>query len=176
MATKKRKTTKRKTKAVARPRRRTTTRTVSRRRKRSSIGKLASEQKHTLTALASTGVAGWLKQKNIQIPHITRLGTPATYGLAAWIASRYLLKGKNALVASHVATGLLSVGAYEMAQALAAGENPFSIAGWDNPADVLDMSNPGDSAYIGAIEYGDGTNSDDELENSIPYAYDGEEI
>jgi hypothetical protein len=67
------------------------------------------DEKHTIAALASAAAIGAIQGKGIDLPHIKQIGMAGTYGIGAWLAGRFL-KSKTL---SHVATGLLSVGAYE---------------------------------------------------------------
>jgi hypothetical protein len=47
----------------------------------------------------------------VQLPKIDAIGTAGTYGLVAWAIGRWTRSN----VAQHVATGLLSVAAYQLA-------------------------------------------------------------
>lgn len=67
------------------------------------------EEKHTLTAVGSTLVLGYAESKGVSLPKFGPLSTAGTLGLAAWLIGRMT---KNKTV-EHVATGLLSVQAYE---------------------------------------------------------------
>lgn len=84
----------------------------------------ARDEKHTLTALIAAGGLGLAKRQGISLPKIPQIGTAGTYGLAAWVAARMT---KNKTMA-HVATGLLSVSAFQ----LAAGE---TLSGDDDDDD-----------------------------------------
>lgn len=77
----------------------------------SAIKKAALTEKHTLTALGAALVLGFAKRQGYQLPSLPMLTPAATYGLGAWALARY--SGNQ--VASHAATGLLSVAAYELA-------------------------------------------------------------
>jgi len=85
------------------------------RRAGSATLKAAYAEKHTLAAVASAAVLGLAKKQGIALPKIDALGTPGTYGAALWIAGRFM----RSEVLSHMATGLLSVSAYQ----LGAGDN-----------------------------------------------------
>jgi hypothetical protein len=90
------------------------------RRAGSATLKAAYAEKHTLAAVASAAVLGLAKKQGIALPKIDALGTPGTYGAALWIAGRFA----KSEVLSHMATGLLSVAAYQ----LGAGE---TLSGFD---------------------------------------------
>lgn len=77
----------------------------------SAIKKAAMTEKHTLTALGAAIVLGMAKRQGFALPSLPMLTPAATYGLGAWALARY--SGNQ--VASHAATGLLSVAAYELA-------------------------------------------------------------
>lgn len=72
----------------------------------------AINEKHTLTAVAAAGALGLAERNGIPIPHIALLGPAGTLGAAAWIAGK--TSGNETL--KHVATGLLSIAAYELAK------------------------------------------------------------
>lgn len=69
-------------------------------------------EKHTLTAIAAGGALGLAERNNIPIPHVEMLGKAGTLGALAWIVGK--TTGND--VAKHVATGLLSIAAYELAK------------------------------------------------------------
>lgn len=72
---------------------------------------LAMSEKHTLTALGAAIALGMAERQGWKLPSIPMAGPAATYGLAAWVLAKYT--GNK--VASHAATGLLSVAAYKLA-------------------------------------------------------------
>jgi hypothetical protein len=71
----------------------------------------AMSEKHTLTALAAAAAVGFAKRQGFNLPHLPMMGPAATYGLASWALAKYT--GNK--IASHAATGLLSVAIYELA-------------------------------------------------------------
>jgi hypothetical protein len=73
------------------------------------------DEKHTLTALATAGVNGWMRGKGYAPPHIEALGVEGTYGIAAWAIGK---KFKSP-VAAHMATALLSIALDRKAEAWA---------------------------------------------------------
>ena len=81
------------------------------RRGYSAAAKVASQERHTIVAIGSAALLGILKKQNVSLPKISALGTPGTYGMAAWLIGRFT----RSPIAQHVATGLLSVSAYELA-------------------------------------------------------------
>ena len=84
---------------------------------------MAMSEKHTLTALAAAAALGFAKRQNYKLPSLPMLGPAATYGLGAWALSKYT--GNK--IASHAATGMLSVALYE----LAAGQGMAGDVGAD---------------------------------------------
>lgn len=72
---------------------------------------MALSEKHTLTALAAAAALGFAKRQGFKLPSFPMLGPAATYGLGAWALSKYT--GNK--MASHAATGMLSVAMYELA-------------------------------------------------------------
>ena len=72
----------------------------------------AINEKHTLTAVAAAGALGLAERNGIPIPHLALLGQAGTLGAVAWIAGK--MTGNE--TAKHVATGLLSIAAYELAK------------------------------------------------------------
>jgi hypothetical protein len=92
----------------------------------SKAKEMAMAEKHTLTALAAAAALGFAKRQGYKLPSLPMLGPAATYGLGAWALSKYT----NNKIASHAATGMLSVALYE----LAAGQG---IAGGDVGADEV---------------------------------------
>lgn len=79
-----------------------------------AAGRAALSEKHTISAVLAAAVLGYLQRpgSTTDLPHIATIGVPATYGIAAWVAGRAM----KSRVASHVATGLLSVAAYQYAK------------------------------------------------------------
>jgi hypothetical protein len=74
--------------------------------------KRAWEEKHTIAAVGAAAGLGLLESQGVELPSIPMLGVPGTYGLALWLAGRWVKS--NTL--SHMATGLLCVGSYELAK------------------------------------------------------------
>jgi hypothetical protein len=66
-------------------------------------------ERHTLAALLAAGVAGAARRYDWKLPTIGDIPATLAWGLGAWAVGRFT---KNKM-ASHVATGLLSVGLYE---------------------------------------------------------------
>lgn len=77
----------------------------------SAAAKAASNEKHTIAAVLGAAVLGHATKNKWKVPQVESLGPAATWGFAAWALGRYT---KNR-TAQHVATGLLSVAAYEWA-------------------------------------------------------------
>lgn len=82
------------------------------RRAGSFAARAALDERHTLVSVASAAVLGYMASTGTSLPHISALGIPGTYGVAAWAIGR-MTKSRTA---SHVATGLLAVQAYSMAR------------------------------------------------------------
>lgn len=76
----------------------------------SAAGRAAMDEKHTVAAVVSALALGYAENAGVDIPSIPGLGTAGTAGLAAFILAK-MTKSKTA---RHVATGLLSVAAYEL--------------------------------------------------------------
>lgn len=81
-----------------------------------ALARKAWDEKHTLTAVGSAAVLGYLerpgkdgKSTASSIPHLESLGLAGTLGGAAWVVSKLA----KSTTAAHVATGLLSVQAYK---------------------------------------------------------------
>lgn len=70
---------------------------------------VAKDEKHTIAAVGAAAVLGYMERQGSTLPHINALGMAGTYGLVAWGAAR-MTKSRTA---AHVATGLLSVAAYQ---------------------------------------------------------------
>lgn len=75
----------------------------------SAASRIAAQEKHTFAAVAAAAALGYAQKAGVQLPRIEALGTSGTYGLVAWAAGKYM----KSPVMSHVATGLLSVAAYQ---------------------------------------------------------------
>ena len=75
----------------------------------SAAARAAMAERHTLAALLAAGVAGAAKRYDWKLPTLGDIPAPLAWGLGAWAIGRF---SKNKM-ASHVATGLLSVGLYE---------------------------------------------------------------
>jgi hypothetical protein len=82
------------------------------RRGATAAARFAADEKHTLAAALAAGALGWAEKSKTELPRIKALGTAATYGLAAWALGKFT----KSRVARHVATGLLSVAAYQFAK------------------------------------------------------------
>lgn len=78
----------------------------------------AIEERHTLTALAAAGIAGWLRRSDAgrdlieRLPALEPLGPEGTAAIVAWAIGRW---GRSR-VAEHIATGLGSVAIYRIAR------------------------------------------------------------
>jgi hypothetical protein len=81
------------------------------RRGYSIASKAAASERHTLAAVGAAAVLGFAKRSNVELPKIDALGVAGTYGLAAWALGRTM----KSPIMSHVATGLLSISAYQLA-------------------------------------------------------------
>jgi len=90
------------------------------RRAGSAAARAAMSERHTIVAVGAAGVLGLMARQGVQLPHISALGIPATYGLAAWGLS----KVSKSRMMEHAATGLLSIGVFQ----LAAGMTPGGLA------------------------------------------------
>lgn len=69
----------------------------------------AREGRHTLAAVVAAGGLGYLEKQGTQLPHVQKIGIPATYGLGFYILGRVT---KNEYI-KHAATGLLSVAVHD---------------------------------------------------------------
>jgi hypothetical protein len=87
----------------------------------SAAARIAASERHTAAAVGAAAVLGFAARSGVQLPRIDAIGTAGTYGLVAWGIGRFT----RSTVAQHVATGLLSVAAYQ----LAAGQ---SVSGDDS--------------------------------------------
>lgn len=94
---------------VDNPRRRRSTASRVGSRVGSAAAKAAVAERHTLAALLAAGIAGAARRYDWNVPTIGDLPAPLAWGLGAWAIGRFT---RNKM-ASHVATGLLSVGLYE---------------------------------------------------------------
>lgn len=63
----------------------------------------AMTEKHTITALGTAAMLGYVEKERIQVPHINALGVDGTVGAALWVLGRYT---KNPML-QHAATGAL---------------------------------------------------------------------
>lgn len=90
------------------------------RRGSTAAARAAWSERHTLTAVMSAGVLGLAARQGVALPHIGALGIPGTYGLAAW----GLGKVTKSRMLSHVATGLLCVGTFQLAAGMTPGSAP----------------------------------------------------
>ena len=95
----------------------------------SAAKQAAMAEKHTLTALGAAVALGLAERQGLKLPSLPMVGPAATYGLAAWALAKYT--GNK--VASHAATGLLSVAAYDLAR----GANQAGSVSGDVGADEL---------------------------------------
>lgn len=73
-------------------------------------GQKALEEKHTLAAVGAAAALGFVEREKVALPAIPKLGMAGTYGLVAWAAGKYM----RSRTLAHVATGLLSVAAYQL--------------------------------------------------------------
>jgi hypothetical protein len=80
----------------------------------SAAARAAREEKHTMAAVGAAAVLGFMKREGVALPKVAALGTAGTYGAVAWIAGRYT----KSIILQHIATGLLSVAAAEMASGI----------------------------------------------------------
>jgi hypothetical protein len=73
----------------------------------------AREEKHTIAAVVAAGAIGYAQREGMldNIPHIQAIGPIGTLGGVAWALGRFM----RSRVASHVATGLLSVAVFKAA-------------------------------------------------------------
>jgi hypothetical protein len=75
----------------------------------SAAARAAVAEKHTLAALLAAGIAGAARRYDWKLPTLGDLPPPLVWGLGSWAVGRFT----NNKMASHIATGLLSVGLYE---------------------------------------------------------------
>lgn len=77
----------------------------------SAAGRAAASEKHTIAAVAAAATLGFMQRSGVSLPRIDALGTAGTYGLVSWAAGRFM----KSPVLSHIATGLMSISAYQLA-------------------------------------------------------------
>lgn len=77
----------------------------------SAASKAASSERHTIAAVGASAVLGYMQRAGVSLPKVDALGVAGTYGLAAWAGGRFM----KSQILSHVATGLLSISAYQLA-------------------------------------------------------------
>lgn len=75
--------------------------------------RVAAEEKHLLVAVGAGALLGLLKKKGVTLPSIPMLGQSGTLGVAAFIGARIT---KNRVL-RHLATGFLTIAAYELTSA-----------------------------------------------------------
>lgn len=81
------------------------------RRVGSAARSVAMSERHTAAAVGAAAVLGFAQRSGVSLPKIDAIGTAGTYGLVAWGIGRWT----RSTVMQHVATGLLSVAAYQLA-------------------------------------------------------------
>lgn len=64
----------------------------------------AMTERHTITALGTAAVLGYIQKERMQVPHVAALGVDGTIGAVLWVAGRYT---KNPML-QHAATGALA--------------------------------------------------------------------
>jgi hypothetical protein len=79
---------------------------------RRGSGKSKSGEKHRMGAIAGGAVLGLLDKSGFAIPTLPFLGKAGTAGLAAWAVGKWT----NSPWADDMATGMLSIAAYELAK------------------------------------------------------------
>jgi hypothetical protein len=77
----------------------------------SAAARAASSERHTIAAVGAAAVLGFMQRSSVALPKIDALGTAGTYGLIAWAGGRFM----KSQILSHVATGLMSISAYQLA-------------------------------------------------------------
>jgi hypothetical protein len=77
----------------------------------SKAATVAREEKHRIHALMAAGAVGYAEKHGINLPHVTSIGTAATYGLGGWLALKSGYIRSRSL--SHAVTGLLCVAIYQ---------------------------------------------------------------
>jgi len=87
-----------------------------------AAARAAYDEKHRVVACVAAGFVGYAKREGWNIPHVSVLGVPATWGLGLWaIQKAGFLRNKTL---AHATTGLLAVAAYEFG----AGESALSLS------------------------------------------------
>lgn len=81
------------------------------RRVGAAIGHQASEEKHRIAAIFTGAVLGWLDSQGTKIPTVPMLGRAGTVGVAAYLIYR---QSKSNRMLSHIATGALTIAAYQL--------------------------------------------------------------
>lgn len=74
------------------------------------VGMRALEEKHTVAAVGAGLALGFVEREKIALPAIPKLGMSGTYGIGLWLAGKYM----RSRTMSHMATGLLSIAAYQL--------------------------------------------------------------
>jgi hypothetical protein len=77
----------------------------------SVAARAASSERHTIAAVGAAAVLGFMQRSGVTLPKVDALGTAGTYGLIAWAGGRFM----RSQILSHVATGLMSISAYQLA-------------------------------------------------------------
>jgi hypothetical protein len=77
-----------------------------------AIGAAASEEKHRIAAVLTGAILGWLDAQGTKIPTVPMLGRAGTVGVVAYLIHR---QSKGNRMLSHIATGALTIAAYELA-------------------------------------------------------------
>lgn len=77
----------------------------------SAAARAASSERHTIAAVGAAAVLGFMQRSGVSLPKVDALGTAGTYGLIAWAGGRFM----RSQILSHVATGLMSISAYQLA-------------------------------------------------------------
>jgi hypothetical protein len=74
------------------------------------VGGAVAEEKHRIGAIGAGFILGLVDKSGIDLPTIPMLGKAGTLGAFCWAAGKW---GKSRM-ASHAATGLLAIAAYEL--------------------------------------------------------------
>lgn len=102
------------------------------------LGGMAYEERHRIGAILGGFALGLIDKSGVDLPRLPMLGKAGTLGVAAWALGKW---GKSAW-ASHAATGLLSIAAYELAK-------EGSISGYgDGTYDGGYMYDPNVNGYV----------------------------
>lgn len=80
------------------------------RRGASVAARAAVDEKHTVAAVVAALALGYAENAGIDIPSIPGLGDAGTLGVGAFLLAKFT----KSRTARHVATGLLSVAAYQL--------------------------------------------------------------